>query len=451
MGKTYLVREFFDDKICFELTGIHKATLREQLENYASALSEATNSLIPLRSPGTWQEAFAQLKVFLSKHKSKGKKVVFLDELPWLNTPRSGFLKHLEHFWNSYGSKQKDLVLIVCGSAASWMIQHVMNSKGGLHNRVTGHIRLLPFSLTETMEYLKKRKLIKLDQLQVLQLYMALGGVPYYWSLVQQGHSAAQSIDDLLFVREAPLREEYSNLFGSLFDHSAYHESIIQTLSTKKKGIMRNELLRAIKLSSGGTATSILKELETSGFISSHIPFGKQSNDALYRISDEFILFHLHWIAPLGRQQTGRGYWTKKQSGPKYSAWSGYSFESICLKHIEQIKHHMRIDMIDSNESPWEYRPAKGSGEEGAQIDLLIDRQDMVINVCEMKFSRSEFTIDASYAKNLRRKMEVFRSQTATRKHLFLTMITTFGLNENTHSNSLDALDINMDALFEKI
>lgn len=450
IGKTFLIREFFDERICFELTGIHKAFLREQLKNFAGALSEANNSLLPLMPPDTWQEAFGQLKTFLNKYKSKGKKVVFLDELPWLNTPRSGFLKHLEHFWNSYGSKQKDLVLIVCGSAASWMLQHIMDSKGGLHNRVTGHIRLLPFTLSETVESLEKRKFRKLDQYQILQLYMALGGVPYYWSFVQKDHSAAHAIDELLFVKGAPLAEEYNNLFGSLFEHNESHESVIQALSRKKKGLNRNELLGAMKISSGGTATSILRELETSGFISSYIPFGKKSGDALYRISDEFILFHLHWIAPLGKQQAGRGFWTKKQSSTKYNSWSGYSFESICLKHIEQIKYHMRIDMIDSNESPWEHRPNKGSSEQGAQIDLLIDRQDMVINICEIKFSRSEFTITAAYAKDLRRKMEVFRLQAGSKKNLFLTMITTFGLNENTHSISLDAIDVKMDALFQK-
>lgn len=451
VGKTYLIREFFDDRICFELTGIHKAKLSEQLENFAGALSEATNSILPLKPPGTWQEAFNQLKTFLSKDKSKGKKLVFIDELPWLNTPRSGFLKHLEHFWNSYGSKRKDLVLIVCGSAASWMIQHIINSKGGLHNRITGHIRLLPFSLSETMDYLEKRKIRQLNQFQVLQLYMALGGVPYYWSFVQKEHSAAHAIDDLLFAEGAPLREEYNNLLGSLFDNSDSHESVIQALSKKKSGLNRNELLRAMKISSGGTATSILREMETSGFITSYIPFGKKSDDSLYRITDEFILFHLHWIAPLGKQQSGRGFWIRKQSGAKYNAWSGYSFESICLKHIEQIKYHMRIDRIDSFESPWEYRPGKGSEDAGAQIDLLIDRQDMVINICEMKFSRSEFTINAAYAKDLRRKIEVFRSRTGTRKSLFLTMITTHGLLENIHSNSLNAIDVGMGALFETL
>ncbi len=330
---------------------------------------------------------------------------MFLDELPWLNTPRSGFLKHLEHFWNSYGSKQKDLVLIVCGSAASWMIQHIMDSKGGMHNRITEHIRLLPFSLSETMEYLEKRKLKKLNQFQVLQLYMALGGVPYYWSFVRNEHSAAHAIDDLFFVKGAPLGEEYYNLFGSLFDHSKSHESVIQALSRKKKGLNRNELLEAMKIQSGGTATSILSELETSGFITSYIPFGKKSGDALYRISDEFILFHLHWLAPRGKQQAGRGYWTKKQSGAKFNVWSGYSFESICLKHIEQIKYHLRIDKIDSTNSPWEYRSTGKTGEEGAQIDMLIDRQDMVINLCEMKFCQTEYSIGSAYAKDLRRKI----------------------------------------------
>ncbi len=449
VGKTFLIREYFTERICFELTGIHGATLREQLNNFAQTLTDSTGFGIPLKAPTSWQEAFAQLKAFLGQHKQKGKKVVFLDELPWLNTPRSGFLKHLEHFWNSFGSRQKDLVLILCGSAASWMIQHIIDSKGGLHNRITCHIRLMPFRLSETMEYLEKRKIRQLDRYQALLLYMALGGVPYYWSFVQRQHSAAHAIDDIIFAHEAPLKEEYKNLFASLFEQNDQHEQVILALAGKKKGLKRNELLTRARMSSGGGASRVIYELETSGFISSYIPFGKRNKDALYRISDEYILFHHTWISPLGRHQPGNGYWMKKQSGPRYHAWSGYCFEGICAKHIPQIKYHMRIDQIASNESPWEYRPERGSGDEGVQIDLLIDRQDMVINVCEMKFCRSGFSIEAAYAKDLRRKMEVFRKQTGTRKALFLTMITTFGLNENTHSHSLNAIDVTMDALFE--
>lgn len=451
VGKTFLIREFYGDRICFEMVGIYNANMQEQLQNFAQSFNEAVKSGYKLQSPQSWQDAFAMLKTFLEKHKGKGKKVIFFDELPWLNTPRSGFLKHFENFWNSFGSKQKDLIIIVCGSAASWMIQHIVDAKGGLHNRLTGKIRLMPFTLSETKNYLALQKIRNLDHYQILQLYMALGGVPYYWSFVQSGYSAAQMIDQLFFSRGAELRDEYDHLFASLFKHSEHHVKTVELLANKKRGLKRSDILGALKLGTGGTVTKVFHELETSGFIESYSPYGRRSKDALFRLSDEYTLFHLHWVAPLGKREAGHSYWLKKQSGASYYAWSGYCFESICLRHIEQIKVHMEIAQIESNNTPWEYRSRQGGEDEGAQIDMLIDRQDMVINLCEMKFSRTEYTIDAAYAKELQRKTEVFRDQTRTRKSLFLTMITTFGLKENTHSVSLNATGVNMDALFEQV
>jgi type II secretory pathway predicted ATPase ExeA len=451
VGKTFLIREFFNDKICFEIVGIHNATTQEQLINFSNSLTEALDANFPVQPPKSWQDAFTLLKTFLKNKRTKGKKVVFFDELPWLNTPWSGFLKHLENFWNSFGSKQKDLVLIVCGSAASWMIQHIMDSKGGLYNRLTGQIRLFPFTLSETKNYLRMQMIRNLDHYQILLLYMALGGVPYYWSFVQGGMSAAQVIDDLIFSKGGELHNEYDHLFGSLFNHSEHHERVMKSMAGKRKGLNRSELLAAMKLRSGGTASNIIRELETSGFIESYIPFGKKSSDALYRLSDEFTLFHLFWIAPLGKREAGNSSWLNMQSGPKFNAWSGYCFENVCLKHIEQIKYHLRIDKIESANSPWDYRPTVESGEEGAQIDMLIDRRDMVINLCEMKFCRTEYVINSEYAKELRRKIEVFRTQTQTKKSVFLTLVTTFGLKENSHSISLNAIGVNMDSLFEEI
>lgn len=449
VGKTFLVREFYGKQICFELVGIYNSNMQEQLQNFSQSFNEAVDLGYKLQPPKSWQDAFAMLKTFLETRKTKGKKVVFFDELPWLNTPRSGFLKHFENFWNSFGSKQKDLVIIICGSAASWMIQHIVDAKGGLHNRLTGKIMLMPFTLAETKNYLALNKIRNLDHYQILQLYMAVGGVPYYWSFVQSGYSAAQTIDQLFFSRGAELRDEYDHLFASLFKHSDYHVKTVELLADKKRGSTRSDILGALKLGSGGTITKVLQELETSGFIESYIPYGRKSKDALFRLSDEYTLFHLHWIAPLGKRSAGNSYWLKKQSGSSYYAWSGYCFESICLKHIEQIKRHMGIEQIESTNAPWEYRSKQNKKDQGAQIDMLIDRQDMVINLCEMKFSMTEYTINAAYANDLRRKIEVFRNQTNTKKSIFLTFITTFGLRENAHSLSLNAAGIHMDALFQ--
>jgi uncharacterized protein len=451
VGKTFLIREFYGKQICFELVGIYNASMKEQLQNFTRSFNEVVDSAYKLQTPSSWHDAFYMLKIFLVQHKGKGKKVIFFDELPWLNTPRSGFLKHLENFWNSFGSKQNNLIIVVCGSAASWMIQHIVDAKGGLHNRLTRKIRLMPFTLSEAEAYLNLQKIRNFDHYQILQLYMALGGVPYYWSFVQGGLSAAQMIDQLFFAREAELREEYDHLFASLFNHSTLHTRAVEILAKKKKGLTRNDLLEALKLGSGGTASKILHELETSGFIQSYIPYGRKSKDALYRLSDEYTLFHLHWVAPLGKRTAGLSYWLKKQSGSSFNAWSGYSFESICLKHIEQIKSHLGIAQIESTDAPWEHRSKQGGKDMSAQIDMLIDRKDMVINLCEMKFYRDEYTIDAAYARELRRKMQVFRDQTRTKKTLFLTMVTTLGLKVNKHSVSLNATGVDMEALFERL
>jgi len=452
IGKTFLVREFFEENICFELTGILNASLHDQLENFAGSLCIAVGAGIQPKISSSWREAFLQLEHFIDSkgnNNPKGKQVVFLDELPWLNTPRSNFLPALQHFWNNYCSKKKDIILVVCGSAASWMIQHIVRSKGGLHNRLTRQIRLLPFTLAETRQYLQSRKITNLNNYSILQIYMALGGVPFYLSKIEPGNSPAQVIDALCFSESGSLRYEYDQLYQSLFENSEQHIKIVEFLSKKRKGHTRSEILEGIGIKSGGTVSHILEELEESGFIASHIPFGKKANDALIRLMDEFSLFHLQWIKPLGKQHPGAGYWLTRQNDPKYRSWAGYSFEGICQKHILELKNAIGISKIATIESPWRFKPAQNSGKSGAQIDLLIDRADGTINLCEMKFYNSEFIIDADYANELRNKMQSFREQTTTRKNIFITMVTTFGTKENSNSVALEIIDLNMDMLFQ--
>ncbi len=288
VGKTHLVREFFSDTICFEITGIHNATLEEQLENFAHSLGRAIGLGIQTKKPDSWAEAFRQLEQFLestARKNKKSKRVVFLDELPWLNTPRSRFLSGLEHFWNSWGSRHRDVILVVCGSAASWMLQQIVRAKGGLHNRLTCQIRLLPFTLRETHEFLRVRGIKHLTPYQLAELYMVMGGVPHYLKQAEPGLSSAQIIDRVCFSAQGLLREEFDKLYTSLFDESDQHLKIVRTLAKKQQGMTRNEILQSIGLQSGGSASHRLEELEESGFIQSLIPFGKKANDALSRLS----------------------------------------------------------------------------------------------------------------------------------------------------------------------
>ena len=441
-------QEKFGKAIRFELTGMQGASVRDQLVNFASALARAKGLDGGLQPPPTWQEAFGQLARHIESLRApaKGSKhVIFLDELPWLDTARAKFCPALEHFWNSWASKRRDLLLVVCGSAASWMVKNLVEARGGLHNRVTRKIRLLPFTLGETRAFLRSRG-VNLTDYQTIELYMALGGVPHYLKMAEPGWSAAQIIDRTCFHPQGELRTEFENLYASLFDKPAEHLAIVKALAKKPGGRTRTELLAAAGLPSGGTATERLGELAESGFIQMSVPFGKREKDVVIRLADEFSLFHHAWIAPLGRKSADEGHWLKQRGVPRWRAWSGSAFEGACLKHASRIKAALGIGGVQTTESPW--RHTGSDAVPGAQIDLLIDRADGTISICEMKFSEGPFTIDKAYAAELRQKRDTFRRITGTRKNLFLTMVTTFGVVENAYAKELVTHSVLADELF---
>ncbi len=428
VGKTFLIRQFFGAQIGFELTGTYDAPLAEQLANFGRALRGAQGGPSDLSAPSSWAEAFEQLKRFLEKPRSsRDKRVVFIDELPWLASRRSGFLRAFEHFWNAWASTRRDLLVVVCGSAASWMTRTLLHARGGLHNRVTEAVRLEPFRLAEARAYLESRR-IKLSQHQVFELYLALGGVPHYLRQVEPGRSAAENINRLCFSAHAPLRDEFKVLYASLFEHAERHEAVVRVLAKQRGGITRAELLEKSGLRSGGGASSTLEELEASGFIARVSPYGRQVKDSLFRLADEYSLFYLRWIER--STSTGPNVWLTKRSSPAFRAWSGYAFESVCIKHVTELKRAIGIEAVETTESSWRYT---GGDVPGAQIDLVIDRKDGCINLCEMKFAEGEYTIDKSHGRELANKVAAFGRATGTRKALFLTMVTVAGVRENAH------------------
>jgi len=443
VGKTYLIRNAFQKQMAFEMSGVHNATLAQQLENFSIALSKSTGNL-SLAQPAKWTEAFNMLIKYLTPLIKKKRRVIFIDEFPWLSTPRSGFMQAFESFWNTWASLQKNLIVVICGSAAAWMIQKVINNRGGLHNRVTRRIRLLPFTLTETEAFLKERK-VNLDKYQVLQLYMVMGGIPQYLKEVQTGESAIQAIDRACFTKDGLLHNEFSNLFLSLFSEATYHMDIVKALAKKGVGLTRTGIIEACKLSSGGGITQILEELTESGFITPYIPFDRTAKDSIYQLTDEYSRFYVKFIE--GRRFSGPGTWSSFSTGTSWKSWSGAAFESICMKHILQLKKALGIESVHTETSMWRYR-AKKDGQ-GAQIDLLIDRKDQCINICEMKFSIGPYEISKRYAAELDNKLSVFRSSSKTRKTLFLTMVTTHGVKNLEKFPGLIQNEITMDALFK--
>lgn len=446
VGKTFLIRHACRKHIVFEFSGIKDTQTAKQLERFKSVLSKSFDVELPPKKLRSWLEAFSLLSDLLEKTAvvSTTKRVVFLDEFPWMDSPRSGFLNAFDHFWNGWATKQSDLVVVICGSAASWMIQNVVRNKGGLHNRLTRRIRLAPFNLNETEQFLKSNR-IQLKRYQILQLYMMAGGIPHYLKELRRGESVEQAIDRLFFAQDGLLREEFDNLYPALFDNPERHLAVVRALSNKPSGLTRNQLIETCGFDSGGSVTKMLEELLESGFVQQYLPFGKSSKDSIFKLSDEYTIFYLKFIE--NSKAFGEGAWMNQSQTPAYRTWCGLAFENTCLKHIAQIKKGLGISGVYTEQSSW--RSDGKTSDQGAQIDLLLDRADNSINLIEIKFSNTEFVIDKKYAAVLENKKQVFLDKTGTRKNIFLTMLTSYGVKKNDYFYNTIQRELTMDVLFE--
>jgi uncharacterized protein len=340
------------------------------------------------------------------------KHVLFFDELPWLASKRSGFLEAFGYFWNTWASRQS-LVVVICGSAASWMIQNVVNNRGGLHNRITQRIFLEPFTLAETEQYLMGRHM-RFSRYQIVQLYMAMGGIPHYLQAIQPGRSAVQAIDDLCFSKSGLLQDEFKRLYPALFSNAEMHIAVIRTLAKHRQGLTRQDLVASTRLSDGGSTSKILEELEHSGFIHAYQPFLNKKKDLLYRLTDEYSLFYLQFVEQ--HAQDGSEQWFSLAQTQNYKAWSGYSFESICWKHLPQIKKALGISGILAKASSFVRKGS--SAADGVQFDLVLDRNDQVINLFEIKFYHETYAMTQADLDDLREKARLFRAYTDT-KNIF--------------------------------
>lgn len=442
VGKTFLVRTAFEGHLDFEITGTQNASTSEQLKNFAIRIRDFFGQDALSVTPDNWMDAFEILMRQLERKQKTGKMVVFFDELPWLAKPKSGFLNALGFFWNSFATR-RNIVVAICGSAAAWMIQKVVYHKGGLHNRITKRIDLQPFNLCETEAFLNARN-VRFDRYQLLLLYMAMGGIPHYLKEIEAGKSAAQNIDILCFSRTGLLRDEFSKLYPALFEHADNHIAIIRALAQKWKGMSRVEIVTATKLPDGGGLSEVLEELVGSGFVSAYYPFGKKKKDMLYRLTDEYSLFYLKFIET--NRTPGKSVWMSLSQTQAFKSWSGYAFESICIKHLPQIEKALSIAGVFSEASGFIHR---GNADfPGLQIDLVLDRKDHVINLFEMKFYREPWLLSKSDAAELRERISLFIQLSKTAKQVFLTTVTPFGLRKNEHSIGLVDSEVTMDDLF---
>ncbi len=443
VGKTFLINQFFDGRFDFKLTGAYEEPKETQLRYFASELNRQSGKDNPI--PKDWIKAFELLREYLTVLSKKEKHVVFFDEMPWMDTQRSGFLSAFEWFWNDWGCTQDNLIFVVCGSATSWMVEKIVENKGGLFNRQTCRLYLQPFSLRETELYLKSRN-IDWSRRDIAETYMIMGGIPYYLSLIDPEMAFNANIDNMFFRKRAELWDEFDHLYQTLFSNSEQYIKIVEQLSKKRMGLTRSEIAEQTKLPANGALSKMLNDLTDSGFVRKYAFYGKKTKEVQYQLSDYYTLFYYRFIKDgFGKDEH---FWSNTLDNPARRAWAGLTYEQLAKDHILPIKKKLGIAGVLSEESSWF---SAGNGEEnntGAQIDLLIDRRDQVINICEIKFSMNEFLIDKEYDQKLRNKITAFRQETKCKKTIQLSMITTFGVQKNKYS-SIVTNEVILDDLFE--
>ena len=440
IGKTYLVRRFFKDNYAFSFVGKHEMAREQQLIEFAKELSRYSQSPYApnLKS---WTDAFDALQRLLEASSVKGKKVVFFDEMPWMDTPKSDFVSALENFWNGWANMRDDILLVACGSATSWMVDKLLHNQGGLFNRITQKLYLRPFTLNEVEQYLDENR-FGWSRYQIAQCYMILGGIPFYLTLLNPKLSLLSNIDELFFAdSHAMLRTEYNELYSTLFKRPENYLAVVKLLTERKEGFTRKEIGDKTKLG-GAALTKILSDLEQCDFILSYARYGNTKNNAIYRIKDFYTLFYYKYVNGMDTKDNHR--WTHLSSTPQVASWQGFSFELLCLLHLDEIKKALGIDRILNDASAWRSKQT----DKNTQIDLVIERADHNINLCEMKFSTGMYVIDKDYEQKLRERMSIFSAETKTRCGLRMTMVTTYGVLPNKHSGIVND-EVLLDDLFE--
>ena len=440
VGKTYLVKQTFKDEFTFFFFFFANGSLQELLCGWRSSLEDA--GLQVPSSPKHWLEAFDMLKELIRQSSAK-KKVIFIDEMPWMDTPRSKFVTALEFFWNGWAAMRNDVLLIVCGSATSWIINKIFRNHGGLHNRVNYQIFLEPFTLHECEEYSEAMG-FAYSRYDLLEAYMVMGGVPYYWSLMEKGKSLAQNIDSLFFAPQGLLHYEFRELYESLFRNSEPYIDVVNVLGKKLGGMRREEIVSSLGVTDSGNLSRVLEDLEHSGFIIRTNSYGAKKYNAIYRLMDNFSLFYLKFMKE--NRTDDPEFWSHNYTSPLRYSWCGLAFERVCFQHIPQIKQALGISGVVTNTYSWQVKDDEIYGP-GAQIDMLIERADNTINICEMKFSQNEFVIDKDYDANLRHKLARFGDSISRRKTLRLTMVTTYGVVHNAYWNRVQS-EVVSDDLF---
>lgn len=449
VGKTYLVDETFKGKITFRHAGLSPievekgasiSPLKAQLKHFYNSL--LLHGMKKTECPENWLDAFLMLEMLLESKGADEKQVVFLDELPWMDTHKSGFITAFEGFWNTWGCHRSNLIVIICGSATSWITDNLINNHGGLYNRLTYELKLSPFTLKECEMYFSDAE-IKMSRYDIAQAYMITGGIPYYLSYFKKGKSLAQNIDSLFFAKNARLKNEFERLFFSIFNRPEIMMSIVRFLSTRNSGYTRKEISENVKCSLGGDFSRMLYALMESDFIVKYVPFGYSKRQEHYKLVDSFCMFYIKFVE--NKNKLNESFWQNNQVAQSVVSWRGFAFEGVCFNHIAQIKQALGISGVSTSTSAWS---KKEDDTEGTQVDMIIERKDNIVNMCEIKFYGNEFAVGKDYYMKLLNRQELLAKELSPKVIVHNTLVTTYGLRYNEYSSIFDNVVV-LDDLFE--
>lgn len=447
VGKTFLIDEALKGRITFRHAGLSpinekggKSMLKDQLKHFYNSLQ--LHGMKKSRCPESWLDAFFMLEKHLESIDSGKRQVIFLDELPWMDTPRSGFLTAFEGFWNTWGCHRDNLMVVVCGSANSWILDNLINSHGGLYNRITYEMKLSPFTLNECEKFYKEKN-IRLSRYDIVQANMILGGIPYYMGYFTPNLSLAQNIDRLFFSESPKLRDEFDRLFASVFSNPDDVKKVVRVLAGRNEGYTRQEILNKAQYQEGGALTKVLNALIASDFICKYLPYGSKGKDVHYKLTDPFCIFYLKFLSR--KEELVPDFWANNQNSQSVVSWRGLAFEGVCFRHINQIKRALGIAGVVSSQSSWIVRGTEET--DGCQIDMLINRKDNVMNLCEMKFYNEVFTVTKAYHMTLTHRQNILSETLPRRTSVHSTLITTYGLKYNEYSGDFQQV-LTLDDLF---
>ena len=440
VGKTFLINQMFKNQFAFKMTGVIEGKLRDQFTAFADAMCDYGFDMP--EQPKGWMQAFIMLKHALKQKVESGEQcVIFIDELPALDAEGSNVSGAVGYFWNSWASQYDNIIFIICGSATSWMITNVIDSKGGLHDRITVEMPIHPFTLKEVESYLESRHFVWNRQM-ILQAYMVFGGIPYYLSLLDPEESLVQNVDRLFFSQDMQMRREFRRLFNTLYKNPDKYIDIIRTLGKSRRGMTREELAKELKSANNGHLGKRLEDLVQCDLIRKNVVREKEikRKDAIYQLCDFFSLFYLTFI---DRAEVEQQYWAHHINTPEINSWMGLTYERICLAHIQQIKHALRIDAISTLSYSWRSKIAKPA----VQIDIIIERADRIVNVCEVKYSHGEYELKEDEYGKICKRSNAFIQETGLRHAPWITMITTAGVAQGKYTGMIQS-QVKLDDLF---